>query len=178
VKTSARSLTRAVVSIAAVVGISALVLGPLIAPFAVNALGGSSSAEGADGQNFTAIDGAGVKVERDAWGIKSGFLASTDVGAAQEYARTQLQDAGAGEGEFQCLVDLWTRESRWNHRALNKSSGAYGIPQSLPGKKMASAGADWETNPETQIDWGLGYIKQRYKTPCRAWKHSEDNGWY
>ena len=177
-KTSARSLTRAVVSIAAVVGISALVLVPLIAPFAVNALGGSSSAEGADGQNFTAIDGAGVKVERDAWGIKSGFLASTDVRAAQEYARTQLQDAGAGEGEFQCLVDLWTRESRWNHRALNKSSGAYGIPQSLPGKKMASAGADWETNPETQIDWGLGYIEQRYKTPCRAWKHSEDNGWY
>lgn len=166
------------VSIAAVVGISALVLGPLIAPFAVNGLGGSSSAEGADGQNFTAIDGTGVKVERDAWGIKSGFLATSDVRAAQEYARTQLQDAGAGEGEFQCLVDLWTRESRWNHRALNKSSGAYGIPQSLPGKKMASAGADWETNPETQIDWGLGYIKQRYKTPCRAWKHSEDNGWY
>jgi len=178
VKTRALTRTRSLVSIAAAVGIAALVFVPLVAPFAVNALGGSSSAGDANGQNFTAIDGAGVTVERDAWGIKSGFLASTDIRAAQDYARNQLEEAGAGVDEFQCLVDLWTRESRWNHRALNKNSGAYGIPQALPGKKMASAGADWETNPETQIDWGLGYIKERYKTPCRAWKHSEDNGWY
>jgi hypothetical protein len=80
--------------------------------------------------------------------------------------------------EFACLNKLWARESGWNHRASNSSSGAYGIPQALPGGKMESAGADWRTNPATQIKWGLGYIKGRYGTPCKAWQHSEDVGWY
>jgi hypothetical protein len=80
--------------------------------------------------------------------------------------------------QFTCLNRLWARESGWNHRARNSSSGAFGIPQAVPGDKMASAGADWRTNPETQIEWGLGYIKGRYNTPCRAWQHSEDVGWY
>ena len=70
------------------------------------------------------------------------------------------------------------RESRWDYRAMNPSSGAYGIPQSLPGSKMASAGSDWRTNPVTQIRWGLGYIAVRYGTPCGAWAHSESVGWY
>jgi hypothetical protein len=76
-----------------------------------------------------------------------------------------------------CLVALWDRESGWNHLAEN-SIGAYGIPQALPGPKMESAGSDWETNPVTQIKWGLGYIEGRYGTPCEAWAHSEDVGWY
>jgi hypothetical protein len=80
--------------------------------------------------------------------------------------------------QFPCLNKLWARESGWNHRARNNSSGAYGIPQALPGGKMASAGDDWESNPATQIKWGLGYIKGRYDTPCGAWQHSEDVGWY
>jgi hypothetical protein len=80
--------------------------------------------------------------------------------------------------EFACLNKLWARESGWNHRASNDSSGAYGIPQALPGRKMASAGDDWRNNPATQIKWGLGYIKGRYGTPCKAWAHSEDVGWY
>jgi hypothetical protein len=80
--------------------------------------------------------------------------------------------------EFPCLNKLWNRESGWNHKAENKSSGAYGIPQALPGRKMASTGADWRTNPATQIKWGLGYIKGRYGTPCKAWAHSEAEGWY
>lgn len=80
--------------------------------------------------------------------------------------------------EFQCLDKLWTRESHWNPRAENVSSGAYGIPQSLPGSKMASEGDDWRTNPETQIKWGLKYIKGRYQSPCGAWAHSESVGWY
>lgn len=80
--------------------------------------------------------------------------------------------------QFRCLDRLWTRESGWNHLRENPHSGAYGIPQALPGSKMASAGDDWETNPRTQIIWGLRYIAQRYGTPCRAWKHFRAKGWY
>jgi len=97
---------------------------------------------------------------------------------AQAYAYTQVMAKGWSESDYNCLVSLWKRESGWNASAMNKSSGAYGIPQSLPGSKMASAGADWETNPNTQIDWGLGYISGRYSTPCGAWGHSESVGWY
>ncbi|WP_230687157.1 aggregation-promoting factor C-terminal-like domain-containing protein [Catellatospora vulcania] len=86
--------------------------------------------------------------------------------------------AGMDLTQMACLNKLWTRESGWNHKAENKSSGAYGIPQSLPGTKMATFGADWRTNPATQIKWGLDYIKKRYSTPCKAWQHSEDAGWY
>jgi hypothetical protein len=78
---------------------------------------------------------------------------------------------------FHCLDRLWTRESGWNHRAHN-SSGAYGIPQALPGGKMRSAGRDWRRNPRTQIKWGLGYIKHRYGSPCGAWRHARASGWY
>jgi hypothetical protein len=77
-----------------------------------------------------------------------------------------------------CLDKLWTKESGWNEKARNRSSGAYGIPQSYPGDKMASAGSDWQTNPVTQIKWGLGYIAQRYTTPCRAWSTSQSTGSY
>ncbi|WP_406567766.1 aggregation-promoting factor C-terminal-like domain-containing protein [Actinoallomurus soli] len=80
--------------------------------------------------------------------------------------------------QFPCLVKLWNRESNWNHKAHNPWSGAYGIPQALPGKKMRSAGKDWKTNPATQIKWGLKYIKGRYKTPCGAWSHMHRTGWY
>jgi len=85
---------------------------------------------------------------------------------------------GWGGNEFSCLDRLWTRESNWNPRAQNPSSGAYGIPQSLPASKMAAAGADWRTNPATQITWGLNYIAGRYGTPCGAWAHSQRVGWY
>ena len=71
--------------------------------------------------------------------------------------------------EFDCLYNLWQGESGWNERADNPNSSAYGIPQSLPGSKMAANGADWATNPRTQIAWGLDYITQRYKTPCNAY---------
>jgi hypothetical protein len=77
-----------------------------------------------------------------------------------------------------CLEDLWQRESGWEASAHNDSSNAHGIPQALPGSKMSSVGADWETNPVTQIKWGLGYIKSRYGTPCAAWASSERRGWY
>jgi len=80
--------------------------------------------------------------------------------------------------QFPCLDKLWKKESGWNHRAYNSSSGAYGIPQALPGSKMGSVASDWKTNPATQIKWGLGYIKGRYSTPCSAWSHSQNSGWY
>ncbi|MER7009232.1 lytic transglycosylase domain-containing protein [Dactylosporangium sp. NPDC000555] len=85
---------------------------------------------------------------------------------------------GFGLDQMPCLEKLWDKESHWNASALNKSSGAYGIPQALPGNKMATVGADWKTNPETQIRWGLNYIKGRYSTPCGAWSHSQSKGWY
>ena len=86
--------------------------------------------------------------------------------------------ASAYNKQFACLVKLWNRESKWDHKAHNPWSGAYGIPQALPGKKMRTAGNDWKSNPATQIKWGLKYIKGRYKTPCRAWSHMRSTGWY
>ncbi len=80
--------------------------------------------------------------------------------------------------EFNCLYQLWQKESKWNHLSSNSGSGAYGIPQALPGSKMASVGSDWQTNPETQITWGLGYIARSYGTPCSAWAKSRASGWY
>ncbi len=89
-----------------------------------------------------------------------------------------MLDEGFKIAQFPCLDKLWKKESGWNHRAKNPSSGAYGVPQALPGSKMASEGSDWKSNPATQIKWGLGYIKGRYGTPCSAWSHSQNNGWY
>ncbi len=101
-----------------------------------------------------------------------------DPGTAQAIAYDMVMARGWGQSEFDCLVALWNKESHWNVYAHNKSSGAYGIPQALPGEKMASAGADWATNPATQITWGLGYIAGRYGSPCVAWGYSQSRGWY
>lgn len=101
-----------------------------------------------------------------------------DPGTAQAIAYDMVMAKGWGQSEFDCLVALWNKESHWNVYAHNKNSGAYGIPQALPGEKMATAGADWATNPTTQIVWGLGYIAGRYGTPCGGWGHSQAKGWY
>ena len=76
------------------------------------------------------------------------------------------------------LLTMWNHESGWRQNADNPGSSAYGIPQALPGRKMATAGADWQTNPATQIKWGLGYIKSIYGDPCKAWAFEEANGYY
>lgn len=102
----------------------------------------------------------------------------SDYSGNQAIGCTMTLDFGWDMGEFGCLVDLWNRESGWDENAYNSSSGATGIPQALPGSKMASAGDDWETNPATQIEWGLDYINGVYGSPCSAWSHSESNGWY
>jgi hypothetical protein len=93
-------------------------------------------------------------------------------------ARAMLTRYGWGAAQFSCLDSLWTRESKWSVHATNPTSGAYGIPQALPGSKMASAGPDWRNNPITQIAWGLRYIRNVYGSPCGAWGHSEGHGWY
>ncbi|MEU1685679.1 lytic transglycosylase domain-containing protein [Micromonospora sp. NPDC005707] len=89
-----------------------------------------------------------------------------------------MLDEGFGIDQFPCLDKLWTKESGWNPKAHNDSSGAHGIPQAVPGSKMSSVADDWETNPATQIKWGLGYIEGRYDDPCGAWQHSQSQGWY
>jgi hypothetical protein len=103
---------------------------------------------------------------------------ATPSGSPQQIAAAMLGSFGWSSGEFGCLQSLWNAESGWNPSASNPISGAYGIPQALPGSKMASAGPDWQTNPATQIKWGLGYIKQVYGSPCAAWSHEQSTGWY
>ena len=99
-------------------------------------------------------------------------------GTAQSTAYNMMPSFGFDpKTEFGCLDNIWTRESGWRYNAEN-ASGAYGIPQALPGSKMASAGTDWQTNPATQIRWGLGYIKSDYGTPCNAWAFWQGNGYY
>ena len=99
-------------------------------------------------------------------------------GTAQSTAYNMMASFGfSPQTYFGCLVDIWNRESGWVYDAEN-ASGAYGIPQALPGSKMASAGADWQTDPATQIRWGLGYIKTTYGNPCSAWAFEEANGYY
>ena len=96
----------------------------------------------------------------------------------QAYAHDLVLSYGWSEYDFECLVKLWNRESSWNLNAVNKRSGACGIPQSLPCSKMASVGADYRTNYKTQIIWGLRYISARYGSPSGAWSHSQQKGWY
>lgn len=112
-------------------------------------------------------------------------MASRNLGAAtasaaeaQAYAKQRCSAYGWSENDYYNLVALWNKESHWNMYAQNRYSGAYGIPQALPGSKMASAGSDYLTNYQTQVNWGLSYIKGRYGNPTVALYHSQATGWY
>jgi hypothetical protein len=97
----------------------------------------------------------------------------------REIARQILKNKyGYGESQFNCFNNIIMRESMWRVNATNPSSGAYGIPQALPGSKMASVASDWRTNPATQIIWGIKYMKDRYGSPCGAWGFKSSHGWY
>jgi murein DD-endopeptidase MepM/ murein hydrolase activator NlpD len=97
----------------------------------------------------------------------------------KEIARQILKNKfGYGSGQFSCFDNIIMRESKWDVNATNPSSGAYGIPQALPGSKMANEGGDWRTNPATQIIWGIKYMKDRYGSPCAAWSFKSSHGWY
>lgn len=104
--------------------------------------------------------------------------ANTPDGAKQVARDLAASQYGWGDDQFQCLVQLWTKESGWNYQATNPSSGAFGIVQALPAEKLATAGADWRTNAATQVKWGLDYIARGYGTPCAAWGHSQSVNWY
>ena len=125
-----------------------------------------------------AAEAAARDAERKAAAERAARAAERAAADPRSAAREMLGEFGWGDDQFGCLDSLWTRESNWDHRAENPSSGAFGIPQALPGDKMASAGTDWRTNPLTQIEWGLGYIRDAYGSPCGAWGHSQSTGWY
>jgi len=126
-----------------------------------------------------------ISYARGGWEIVTGdeavHIANAEtppIGTIQQFAYDLVASYGWGRDQYSCLVALWNRESRWRVNAYNSSSGAYGIPQALPGAKMASMGSDWQTNPETQIRWGVNYIKNRYQSPCGAFAHSNKFNWY
>jgi hypothetical protein len=118
---------------------------------------------------------AAERVARDK--VRQGLLARAQ-SDPQAVGRLLAADRGWGTNQFDCLNSLWTKESGWRWNAQNPSSDAYGIPQALPGSKMASVGTGWATNPVTQIKWGLNYIAGRYGTPCAAWAQSQAVNWY
>jgi len=137
----------------------------------------------ATGDGDSEVDRGSYKViepepEEPAASASAPAAGTPDPGSAKAIAKELLAKKGWGEGEYSCLVSLWNKESGWNVNAHNDASGAHGIPQALPGVKMASVGSDWRTSARTQIIWGLGYISGRYGTPCGAWASSEARGWY
>lgn len=125
------------------------------------------------------LQGAGGTSGGAGGGTMAGPAAAPpDPGTAQSIAYNMLSSFGWSPSTyFSCLNNIYTRESGWRYNAEN-ASGAYGIPQALPGSKMATAGADWMTNPATQIKWGLGYIQSRYGDPCSAWSFWQAHGYY
>ena len=104
--------------------------------------------------------------------------ARTPLGARKVAKNILLNEYGFNENEYNCLNSLWTKESNWNYKARNRSSGAHGIPQALPAIKMNVIATDWRTNPVTQIRWGLRYISIRYETPCKAWAKLKRSNYY
>ncbi|AYA17004.1 lytic transglycosylase domain-containing protein [Streptomyces alfalfae] len=120
-------------------------------------------------------DKAEAKASRSSARDASSFAtkSSYTVAEVQAMARQMIP-----ADQFQCFSNIVNHESTWNYKAVNASSGAYGLVQALPGSKMASAGADWQTNPATQIKWGLNYMNDRYQSPCGAWSFWQSNHWY
>ncbi|MFJ5261134.1 transglycosylase SLT domain-containing protein [Streptomyces sp. NPDC088387] len=106
---------------------------------------------------------------------------ASDFTVQSSYSISQIQSMAAQmvpSGQFQCFSNIVDHESDWNYTAVNPSSGAYGLFQALPGSKMSSVGSDWQTNPATQIQWGLNYMNERYGSPCEAWSFWQANNWY
>lgn len=111
-------------------------------------------------------------------GAAGAVMGTTSTASAATATPQQIAKQMMPAAEFQCFSKIVEHESNWDHTASNPSSGAYGLVQALPGGKMASAGADWKTNPKTQIKWGLEYMNERYGSPCGAWNFWQTNHWY
>jgi len=134
-------------------------------------------AAAAEADRIAAEKAAAAAAAAEAQRLQALAASNTPAGAKAVAQSLASSKYGWGDGQFSCLVQLWQRESGWSYTAYNPS-GATGIPQALPGSKMASAGSDWATNAATQVAWGLGYIAGSYGTPCAAWAHSESFGYY
>jgi hypothetical protein len=156
----------------------AATLGPLVADRTdlpgLQAARGSAQARARAEQLAAERAEAAVRADRE----RAAAAARSALRDPRGAARMMLADHGWSGSQFSCLDALWTKESGWDPRARNPGSGAFGIPQALPAGKMSSAGADWATNPATQIRWGLTYIKDVYGSPCGAWAHSRATNWY
>lgn len=146
----------------------------------VTALSGSEVSRSTDRPSLDSLKQETLQERTQASAGSHAASAQVEVEAAdpREIAQSMLAEYGWSQDQFPCLDELWIGESQWQVDATNPTSGAYGIPQSLPAEKMASAGADWETNPETQIEWGLTYIQDRYGSPCAANDFKLANNWY
>ena len=143
-------------------------LDPEIAPIEAALFSELSSEATVSASSMSLVSSASASVE----------LARTPDGA-REIAKALMDDKyGWGNGQYECLDSLWTKESHWNYKASNRRSGAHGIPQALPATKMEVIGTDWRTNPVTQISWGLRYIDIRYDTPCKAWAKFKRSNYY
>ncbi|WP_445526981.1 transglycosylase SLT domain-containing protein [Streptomyces cyslabdanicus] len=121
------------------------------------------------------------RAEKEAAASRSAAREATSFAVQSSYTVAQIQAMARSmvpAGQFQCFSNIVNHESSWNYRAVNPSSGAYGLFQALPGSKMSSVGADWQTNPATQIKWGLNYMDSRYGSPCDAWNFWQANHWY
>ncbi|MER7759157.1 transglycosylase SLT domain-containing protein [Streptomyces sp. NPDC097619] len=119
--------------------------------------------------------------EKEEAASRSAARDASDFAPRASYTVSQVKSIArqmVPSSQFQCFSNIVNHESTWNYRAVNASSGAYGLVQALPGGKMASAGADWRTNPATQIKWGLNYMNERYGSPCGAWSFWQANRWY
>ena len=142
---------------------------------------------GGDSQTYGYATTQKISFDRSGWKIVTGdeavaiYVANAappETGTIKDFAYTLVVSNGWGRDQYSCLVALWTRESNWHWNSFNRGSGAFGIPQALPGAKMAEFGSDWQTNPETQVRWGVNYIKHRYGSPCGAMAHSNKFNWY
>ncbi|MHC5904853.1 aggregation-promoting factor C-terminal-like domain-containing protein [Streptomyces sp. S6] len=118
---------------------------------------------------------AKAEAEAKAKAAKGDFPVQSSYSISEIQSMARQMVAG---GQWQCFSNIVDHESSWNYRAVNASSGAYGLFQALPGSKMSSVGSDWQTNPATQIKWGLNYMNERYGSPCDAWSFWQANNWY
>ncbi|MFI5669250.1 transglycosylase SLT domain-containing protein [Streptomyces sp. NPDC051704] len=119
--------------------------------------------------------------EKEQIASRSAARSAGDFAVQSSYTVAQVKDIArqiVPAGQFQCFSNIINEESTWNYKAVNSSSGAYGLVQALPGSKMSSVADDWRTNPATQIQWGLNYMNERYHSPCAAWSFHQANGWY
>ncbi|WP_406267180.1 transglycosylase SLT domain-containing protein [Streptomyces sp. NBC_00191] len=126
----------------------------------------------------TALVGSALVLSSAAMVLGANPASAAAAPSQTESAKAIAQQMIKDDAQFECFSNIVSHESGWDSNASNPSSGAYGLVQALPGSKMASAGADWKTNPKTQIEWGLDYMNDRYGSPCGAWSAWQSQGWY